>query len=63
METEIQTRRRPAFARHAHAELVCAILAGLAYSQDGSRWPTPHLPVTDNDKTLVKAGMQSGLPN
>ena len=24
---------------------------------------TPHLPVTDNDKTLVQAGVQSGLPN
>ena len=24
---------------------------------------TPHLPVTDNDKTLVQAGMQRGLPD
>jgi hypothetical protein len=24
---------------------------------------TPHLPVTDNDRTLVQAGMQRGLPD
>ena len=32
---------------------------GLAADTGG----TPHLPITDNDKALVKAGMQKGLPD
>jgi len=29
----------------------------------GDAGGTPHLPITDNDKKLVKAGMQKGLPD